>query len=288
MTHPDDSRAGGLIGWATAYLAERGIEQARREARLLFELAYGREVSWQLTHADESMPEPDVFVDFVRRRGAGEPMAYLSGKKGFWTLDLEVTPDTLIPRGDTETLIEALLRHRPDRRSVTSVLDLGTGSGCLLLAALSEYPQALGIGVDRKERTARQARKNSALNNLASRADFVVADWSDPLNSRFDVVLSNPPYIPKADIPGLMKDVVAYEPGAALDGGEDGLDAYRQIIPRLSDLLEPHGLAILEFGIGQEEDVAGIARKAGLSVVEHCSDLAGIIRAIVLSPQVHS
>ncbi|WP_180952705.1 peptide chain release factor N(5)-glutamine methyltransferase [Acetobacter aceti] len=283
MTPADDSRAGALIRRAAAYLDERGIEQARREARLLFELAYGREVSWQLTHADEIMSETELFADFVRRRGAGEPMAYLSGRKGFWTLDLEVTPDTLIPRGDTETLVEALLRHRPDHHSVTSVLDLGTGSGCLLLAALSEYPQAFGIGVDRAERTARQARKNAKLNDLSSQADFVVADWSDPLNTRFDVVLSNPPYIPKNDIPGLMKDVVAYEPGAALDGGDDGLDAYRQIIPRLTELLQPEGLAILEFGIGQEDDVANIARKAGLSVMELCADLAGITRAIVLS-----
>ncbi|MCE0742639.1 peptide chain release factor N(5)-glutamine methyltransferase [Acetobacter sicerae] len=283
MTPADDSRAGALISRAAAYLAESGIDQARREARLLFELTYGREVSWQLTHADEIMPDTELFADFVRRRGAGEPMAYLSGRKGFWTLDLEVTPDTLIPRGDTETLVEALLRHRPDRQSVASVLDLGTGSGCLLLAALSEYPQAFGVGIDRAERTAQQARKNAALNDLASRADFVVADWSDPVNARFDVILSNPPYIPKDDIPDLMKDVVAYEPGAALDGGDDGLDAYRQIIPRLPDLLEPHGLAILEFGIGQEKDVADIARQSGLSVVELCPDLAGIIRAIVLS-----
>lgn len=283
MTPADDSRAGALIRRAAAYLDEHGIEQARREARLLFELAYGREVSWQLTHADEIMPETELFADFVRRRGAGEPMAYLSGRKGFWTLDLEVTPDTLIPRGDTETLVEALLRYRPDRHSVASVLDLGTGSGCLLLAALSEYHQAFGIGVDRAEKTARQARKNARLNDLASRADFVVADWNDPLNTRFDVVLSNPPYIPKNDIPGLMKDVVAYEPGAALDGGDDGLDAYRQIIPRLTELLQPQGLAILEFGIGQEDDVANIARMAGLSVVELCADLAGITRAIVLS-----
>ncbi|AQS84971.1 MAG: peptide chain release factor N(5)-glutamine methyltransferase [Acetobacter aceti] len=283
MTPGDDSRAAALISRASVYLDERGIEQGRREARLLFELAYGKEVSWQLAHGDEIMAETGLFAGFVRRRGAGEPMAYLSGKKGFWTLDLDVTPDTLIPRGDTETLVEALLRHRPDRRSVSSVLDLGTGSGCLLLAALSEYPQAFGVGVDRAERTARQARKNAVLNGLASRADFVVADWGDPLNACFDVVLSNPPYIPKDDLPGLMKDVVAYEPGAALDGGDDGLDAYRQIIPTLSDLLAPQGLAILEFGIGQEKEVAAIAGQSGLSVVECCKDLAGIIRAIVLS-----
>ncbi|NHN88101.1 peptide chain release factor N(5)-glutamine methyltransferase [Acetobacter sp. LMG 1627] len=272
-----------MLADATEYLAEHGIDQPRKEARLLFELAYGQDTAWQMIHPDEPISDPMPFFGFVQRRGKGEPMAYLRGSKGFWSLDLEVTRDTLIPRGDTETLMEALIRHRPDRSTVSSVLDLGTGSGCLLLAALAEYPAARGIGIDRVESTARQAAKNARLNHLEERALFCVAQWAAPLAARFDVVISNPPYIPQADIGGLMKDVADYEPMMALDGGADGLAAYRDILPCLPNLLTPDGLAILEFGIGQGDDLKELARVAGLQVVELCADLGGITRAIVLS-----
>ena len=282
MTVKNDSRVKTLLAEATASLMHAGIEEPRREARILFEIAYGHDVSWQMMNPDSVMPNAQSFFMLVQRRRNHEPVAYLKGEKGFWTLDLEVTRDTLIPRGDTETLIEALIRHRPDRASVSSILDLGTGSGCLLLAALTEYPQAVGVGVDYREGTARQAAHNASLNKLDQRALFAVAHWIDPLAGRFDVVLSNPPYIPSRDIGGLMRDVVEYEPMIALDGGTEGLDAYRAIIPRLPDMLTPEGIAILEFGIGQAEDVAHIAQLTGLKIVELCSDLAGVTRAIIL------
>ncbi|MFT8719578.1 peptide chain release factor N(5)-glutamine methyltransferase [Acetobacter sp.] len=283
MTVENDSRVKTLIAEATASLMRARIEEPRREARILFEIAYGHDISWQMMNPDSVMPNAQSFFALVQRRADHEPVAYLKGEKGFWTLDLEVTRDTLIPRGDTETLIEALIRYRPDRASVSSVLDLGTGSGCLLLAALIEYPQAMGVGVDYMEGTARQAAHNATLNQLDQRAFFIVAEWMNPLAARFDVVLSNPPYIPSRDIGGLMRDVADYEPMIALDGGTEGLDAYRAIIPRLPDVLTPEGIAILEFGIGQAEDVQQIAQSAGLKTVELCSDLAGVTRAIVLS-----
>lgn len=283
MTVTENNSVASLIAGAHAHLERHGIEDARREARLLFEIASGRDIAWQMSHSGDIAEQADAFMELVRRRGAGEPVAYLRGSKGFWTIELGVTPDTLIPRGDTETLIEALLQHRKDRSAVSSILDLGTGSGCILLAALSEYPGAFGVGVDCEEKTATQARRNARANHLDERCAFVVARWDAPLSGRFDVVFSNPPYIPRGNILHLMKDVADYEPIRALDGGEDGLDAYRHIIPALPHLLSGDGLAILEFGIGQEAAIERLAQTAGLKTLEIRKDLAGIARAAVLA-----
>lgn len=268
---------------ATQRLAQAGIAEPRREARLLIEAVSGLAPAWQLTHGDEAFPDLPRFLDFLERRARAEPMAYLAGRKGFWTLDLAVAPDTLIPRGDTETLIETLLAHRPDRQAALSLLDFGTGTGCLLLAALSEYPQAQGMGVDRVEGAVRLARRNAALNGLADRAVFVTGSWGAGLEGRFDVILSNPPYIPSADIAGLMPDVARYEPVSALDGGADGLDDYRRIMPEIARLLAPDGLAILEIGIGQEIAVPALAAEVGLRLMEVRADLGGVPRAVILA-----
>lgn len=217
----------------------------------------------------------------LARRAAREPLAYIVGWQEFWSLRLAVSPATLIPRADTETLIEAAFAARP--AGVSRVLDLGTGTGALLLAALTEYPGAWGLGVDRDPAAAALARHNAVALGLSHRASIVCGNWADAVATGFDLILSNPPYIPASDIAGLMPEVARYEPGAALDGGPDGLAAYRTIIADLSRLLRPGGLAVLELGIGQRDAVAALAAPIGR--VASRRDLAGIERALLIEPR---
>lgn len=278
---PSSGTVAGFIAWGTGELAASGIEGARREARLLLEIAYGMTTGWQLGHGDAAIEDAGAFSELVARRARGEPVAHLAGRTGFWTLDLAVSVDTLIPRADSETLIEALLAQRPDRGSVRSVLDLGTGTGCLLLAALSEYTLATGLGVDRVPQAVALAAANARANGLSDRCSFVAGRWDNAISARFDVVLSNPPYIPSGDIPGLMRDVADYEPVSALDGGADGLDDYRILVPALRRLLAPGGVGIFEIGIGQDETVPALGRAAGLRVEDVRCDAGGHPRAVV-------
>jgi release factor glutamine methyltransferase len=223
--------------------------------------------------------DPAVLAPMLSRRLAREPLALILGQREFWSLNFAVSPDTLIPRPESETLIEAALeafRGRPPR----SVLDLGTGTGCLLLAALSEFWSAFGVGVDRSAAATAVACRNAVALGLTDRACFVCGSWADALHSRFDLVLCNPPYIPTSDISGLMPEVAQYEPRAALDGGPDGLAAYRHLLPALPHLLEPDGVAVLELGAGQACAAGALAREADL-VVDFRNDLAGIARAML-------
>jgi release factor glutamine methyltransferase len=220
----------------------------------------------------------------VERRAAREPLALITGRQGFWTLDLAVSADTLIPRADSEAVVEAALAACAGQ-SVCSVLDLGAGTGALLLAVLTELPGATGIGVDRTEGAARLAQRNAAALGLADRAAFLCGDWATALNARFDLILSNPPYIESGDIAGLMPEVSRYEPHRALDGGPDGLDAYRAILTAVPALMAPGGVAVLELGIGQAPAVAAIAESQGLAAAGLHDDLSGVVRAIILRPR---
>lgn len=275
---------GMLLAEATAALAAAGIEAPAREARLLLLHALGRPAS-ALLDRTEPVHAP-ALAPLLARRAAREPMALLLGRQGFWTLDLEVSADTLIPRADSEAIVEAALAAAP---APARVLDLGTGTGCLLLAVLSERPHAWGLGIDLAPRAAALAARNARACGLAARAAFLAADWAAPLaaslppGARFDLVLSNPPYIPTPDLPALMPEVIAHEPTRALDGGPDGLAAYRTIIAALPNLLAPGGVAVLEAGIGQADDIAALARAHGLAHRETRPDLAGIPRAVVLA-----
>jgi release factor glutamine methyltransferase len=251
----------------TARLREAGFANPGLEARLL------------AAHADGN---PLRLEALLTRRLTHEPMAFILGRQGFWTLDLEVSPTTLIPRADSETLIEAALAALPDRAAVRRVLDLGTGTGCLLLAALVEFPVAWGVGIDRSPPATALAARNAQTAGLADRAGFVTADWSAPIAARFDLVLCNPPYIATPDLATLMPEVAGHEPKSALDGGRDGLDAYRTLLPALHALLDPNGVAVLELGQGQHEKVEKLARQAGLEVAALRHDLGGIARALVL------
>ncbi len=264
----------------TNRLEAAGIDSPRREARLILAAAHGTDAAGLLsrTEADKTLFEP-----LLQRRCAREPLAYITGRREFWGLKMAVSPATLIPRPDSETLIEAALTLFPNRETVATILDLGTGTGCLLLAALTEFPAAFGIGTDISPKAAALARRNAANLNLAHRAAFAAADWSAPIAGTFNLILSNPPYIPQSDIPTLMPEVQSYEPAAALDGGPDGLAAYRIIISALPRLLAPAGAAVLELGVGQAEPAAALARAAGFTTKTR-PDLANIPRALIIRP----
>jgi release factor glutamine methyltransferase len=223
-----------------------------------------------------------VFKTLLARRAAREPMAFILGRQGFWTLDLEVAPSTLIPRADTETLVHAALAAFPRRTDVRAVLDLGTGTGALLLAALAEFSGAWGVGVDRSAAAVALAARNARANGLFARASFLCGDWAAALEKKFDLILANPPYIPSADIASLMPEVAAHEPRSALDGGADGLAAYRSIVGELPNLLAPCGVAILELGQGQAESVGAIAAACGFGPPALRQDLGGVARAMTL------
>ncbi len=253
-----------------------GIEEPRREARLLLMHAQGCTQAGLI--ARDSV-DPASYAPLLARRETHEPLAYITGHKEFWGLDFLVSPATLIPRPDTETLIEAVLEsgQRP-----ATLLDLGTGTGCLLLSALHEFPRAFGVGIDLNPKAAALAAQNAARLGLADRAAFLAGSWADALNARFDLILSNPPYIESAAIPGLMPDVATFEPALALDGGTEGLTAYRAIFRALPTLLAPHGLCVLELGAGQYPAVAALAAKAGFTATAK-ADLSGIDRALLVS-----
>lgn len=274
--------AGEVLRRATAALAHAGIDSAALEARWLLAHALGRERSIAIDRRQEI--DPAWFELLLARRVAHEPLAFIVGRQGFWTLDLEVSPVTLIPRADSETLITAAIAVRPER-DVARVLDLGTGTGCLLLAALVEFPAAVGVGVDLSPAAAALAARNAQASGLANRSIFLAGNWAQALNARFDLVLSNPPYIPHDDIAVLMPEVARHEPARALDGGADGLDAYRTIFVGLETLLTSDGVAVVELGAGKMDETAALARNHGLEIMDVRPDLGGIARAMVLGLQ---
>ncbi|TSJ60639.1 peptide chain release factor N(5)-glutamine methyltransferase [Starkeya sp. 3C] len=270
-----------------ASFAAAGLETPEREARALLRAGLGLSDVDLLARADAAVPEAEAhrLRALAARRAAGEPLARLVGRREFWSLDFALAPETLVPRPETETLVEAALAVFPDRAAPLAILDLGTGSGALLAALLSEYPAAFGIGVDLSPGAARQARANLESLGLGARAAILVGAWADALAGRFDLVVSNPPYIPTMDIAVLDREVREHDPLLALDGGPKGLDAYRAIARALPGLLRPGGRAVLELGIGQEGDVAALLTAAGLAPDGPARrDLAGIARAIVTRP----
>ncbi|QFR33113.1 peptide chain release factor N(5)-glutamine methyltransferase [Ancylobacter sp. TS-1] len=277
----------GLLREIAAALAAAGLETPEREARALLKAGLGLTDVDLLARAEDPVTEADAarLREMARRRAAGEPLARLSGRREFWSLDFALSPDTLVPRPETETLVEAALAAFPDRAAPLALLDLGTGSGALLAALLSEYPNAFGVGVDLSHGAARQARENLARLGLGERSAVLVGRWAQALAGRFDLVVSNPPYIPSTDIAALDREVREHDPLLALDGGPQGLDAYRALASALPGLLRPGGRAVLELGIGQEADVAALLAAAGLPADGPArADLAGIARAIVTRP----
>jgi len=232
--------------------------------------------------------EERLFQQLVARRAAREPVALITGHKEFWSLDFRITSDVLCPRADSETVIEATLEQAEKRFSDPCwdgrILDLGTGSGCLLLTLLSELTSAYGFGVDRSRRALSVARSNGLRLGLANRISWFCGDWAAALNERFDVIVSNPPYIAKVDILKLAPEIQAFEPNMALTGGDDGLDAYRSIGNDLLRILAPGGFACFEVGQGQADAVEILLANSGCRPIGRYRDLAGIDRCIVVEP----
>lgn len=269
-----------------ARFRSQAIESADLDARLLTGHALGLDLTGLITSAQRRLTpdESTRLEDFARRRLSGEPVARIVGEKEFWGLPLQLSSATLVPRPDTETVVELaleLLRAGGDPNRPLRIADLGTGSGAILLALLSELPTAQGFGTDISEQALQTAATNAISAGLAPRAMFIACDYAAGLSGAFDLIVSNPPYIRSADIPDLALEVRAYDPLAALDGGADGLDAYRALIPQAAGLLAPGAALVVEAGEGQSGPINSLMTIAGLTPTgAPKADLAGIFRAV--------
>ncbi len=272
-----------LIG-ATARFDEAGIDTARLDAEFLLSGLLGCNRLALIARPAEILAADasKKFEEAIQRREHYEPVAYILGEQEFWSLTFKVTPATLIPRPDTETLVAVGLRNLvsdlPSR-----VLDLGTGSGCILLSLLHERPQATGIGIDQSAEALEIAKANAETHGLTARTAFQCSSWFTGLEvgrDRFDLIVSNPPYIPSVDISSLMTDVRDFEPLSALDGGDDGLTPYRLIIRESRSFLEDHGILAVEIGVGQVEAVRGFFVANGFTDITIDRDLAGKDRVV--------
>lgn len=274
-----------ILNGAVRRLERAGIEAARLDAKvlLLHVLGVGREA---LTRDPDAWVDPAARARFdalVARRAAREPVGRLAGAREFWSLPFALSVETLIPRPDSETLVETALSALPDRAEAYRLLDLGTGSGCLLLSLLSERPRAWGLGTDISPDALATAARNASALGLGERAAFLCADWSEAVYGKFDLIVSNPPYVPSAAIDGLQPEVARHEPRRALDGGADGLDAFRRIAPALPRLLAEGGRAVLEFGAGQDGPMVAILERGGLAIEGFGMDLVGRRRCALAS-----
>ncbi len=231
--------------------------------------------------AEVTAGDAERYREWLGRRAAREPFAYLVGQVEFWSLDFAVGPGVLIPRPDSETLVEAVARAYPDRGQALRMLDIGVGSGCLLLTLLHQFPDASGVGTDLSPAALDFARVNAERLGLDARAELRLTAWADGVQGSFDLVVSNPPYVRRSDIPGLQPEVARFEPLIALDGGSDGLDAYRAILQEVRRLLAHEGRLFLEVGARQEADVVRLATP-WLGGCRLHRDLAGIVRCVEL------
>jgi release factor glutamine methyltransferase len=277
---------GSLLAEASCALTAAGCSEARRRARRLIGSALGVGASELLSHPDREIAERQARLIrlLVSRTVEREPLGRALGRREFWGLEFGLSVDTLDPRPDSEAVVEAVLRRIPERDAPLHLLDLGTGTGCLLLALLSELPRATGVAVDIVIGAATTARMNAAALGFTSRAWFCVGDWGKALSARFAVVVFNAPYIARGALAQLPRAVRDYDPRSALDGGIDGLEAFRAIAADLPRLLTPDGIFAAEVGIGQVGAVSTILSSAGLAVhgIEH--DIAGVARCVVGGP----
>jgi release factor glutamine methyltransferase len=270
----------------TARLRAHAVDAAELEARLLAGAALGLDLTAMVAAAARPLTAAEAahLEDMARRRLAGEPVARILGRKEFWGLPLQLSAATLVPRPDTETVVELALQMRRaaiEPKRGWRIADIGTGSGAILLALLSEWPDAIGVGTDLSASALQTARSNAVHLGLVARAAFVACDLAAALAGPFDLVVSNPPYVRSADIAGLAIEVRAHDPPRALDGGADGLDAYRALIPQATRLLAPGGALVVEVGHGQSDYVEQLMKAAGLKRENPPkADLAGIPRAV--------
>lgn len=277
---------GEAVNGAARRLAAAGVDGARLDARLIVGRAAGLEAAALLARSENPASPEQIrrIEDMVARRARREPMAHILGEREFWSLTFRVTRDTLVPRPDTETLVQGALDWAADRGGPQGdplrVLDLGTGTGCILLSLLSEWPGAQGVGVDISPSALAVAHENAERLGLAARARFLAGDWGAGLDGPFDVIVTNPPYVAEGDLAGLEPEVAEFDPRGALSGGTDGLAAYREIAPVIRALIAFEGAAFLEIGQGQDAEVFRMLEGAGLRVIGALKDLAGVTRCL--------
>ena len=274
---------GALLDRAAARLRAAGIEGARRDARLLLAAASGLTPGQVMAYPERQVSDARAAEAerMIARRARREPVSRILGRREFWGLEFRITPDTLDPRPDSETLVAAVLQRTGPRDGRYRILDLGTGSGCLLLALLAELPEAEGVGIDLAPGALSVARENAARLGLAPRARFARGDWAEALDGPWQVIVSNPPYIIGPQIDDLSPEVADFDPRLALDAGTDGLNSYRKISPRAADILAPDGLLVLEIGAGQGEGISRLLLRSGLAAIERLADLSGTERCLV-------
>lgn len=274
------------IRHTSATLRSAGIEGATNEARLL--VAHTLECDSASLHAGAgnllSVDQRRRLDGLVLHRARRAPLAQVTGIREFWSRDFEVTVDTLTPRPDSETLIQCCL-DRFGSRGPASILDLGTGSGCLLVTLLAIWKRSQGLGVDLSEHALAVAARNARRHGVGERAAFICGDWDAAVAGRFDLVVSNPPYVRTGEIGALDPEVALHEPGIAIDGGPDGLDCYRRIVPGLARHLSPGGVVVLEHGPNQGSHIVSLASPCGLGMVVSARDLAGRRRVLVFGAE---
>lgn len=268
-----------ILEWTTGYFREQGIESGRLDAELLLANVLDLDRVGLYLHFDRPLnrEELDAYRQLVKRRAEREPVAYILGETEFWSLTFRVTPNVLVPRPDTEILVEESLKYCP---GACRILDIGLGSGAIAVALAHENREAFVAGIDISPAAVVLAQENANRNDVADRVDFSVADLADFSGGPYDLIVSNPPYIPHGDLAGLMPDVRNYEPVEALDGGPDGLGAYRSILRRAPEQLTENGWLLVEIGVGQAEDVARLFTGAGFTDIEIRNDYGGIPRVI--------
>ena len=265
-------------------LNEAGFETAALDARLLLLTALGIPATTLVTHPDTPLTaeESETLASFARRRLAHEPVARIVGIREFWGLPFRLSPETLVPRPDTETVVETVLDLLPDRQAPLRIVDFGTGSGCILVALLHELPRATGLGVDLSPGALATARTNADENGVGERCHFALSRWADAVSGPFDLIVSNPPYIASGVIPTLDEEVREHDPRLALDGGPDGLEPYRILLSEAGRLLAPGGLLAVEIGYDQAEELRSLAGSHGLEILRIAHDLSGNPRCVAM------
>ena len=278
-----EHQASQILTQIAERLPDNGLDDPRRDARHLLALAIKRD--------DPVLPHEDVVLDgkailrldqVIERRMQGEPISRIKGVREFYGLDFKIDHSTLDPRADSEVIVDTVIDYvREADKSQLNVVDFGTGSGCLILAAAYNCPNIIGVGVDIQAQAINVANANAKNLNLSDRISFKQSQWDSEVDGLFDIIISNPPYIPSHDIADLMDEVRKYDPREALDGGEDGLEAWRALATIIRSRLSKTGVAIFEIGQGQEDDVVKIMQNQGLLLMEQRTDLAGILRCLV-------
>jgi len=276
LNNPSHSYAMKTISDIYKYLCQQIPEL---EARMILKERAGIEWADIIANPDQEI-ETQLILNDLQQIRSGKPLSKIYGKREFWGLEFEVNEHVLDPRPDSETLIEAALAHYKGKQPPKTILDLGTGSGCLLLSLLSEFPQAQGIGIDISADALKVAKTNAKNLHLESRVTFIDGQWAESLEEKFDLIISNPPYIQSKVIPNLEKNVKNYDPILALDGGIDGLDAYKSIFSDLPRVLNDDGIAFFEIGFDQADDIVRLSKKYKIRNEALYYDLAGNPRVV--------